>query len=138
MRTSLKVLGAFGLLCCVALGCLGFFVWTFLSKAPESPGRDLYFDVPQGAGVSQVAVSLEKQGIITNARCFTLLARFSKLDGKLQAGRFALHTGWLPKKVLEVLVHGRPVLYRVTIPEGLTIWQTATLLQEKGFVYGQC
>ena len=55
-------------------------------------------------------------------------------DSRLQAGRFALNTGWLPEQVLDTLVNGQPVLFRVTVPEGLTWWQTAKVLEDAGLV----
>ncbi|MBD5607510.1 MAG: endolytic transglycosylase MltG, partial [Desulfovibrio sp.] len=42
--------------------------------------------------------------------------------------------GWTPDAILDALVIGRPELYRVTIPEGLSWWQTAALLEKEGFV----
>ena len=63
-----------------------------------------------GANVRRVADKLEERGLITDARKFLLLARYKKWDSRLQAGRFALNTGWLPEQVLDTLVNGQPVL----------------------------
>lgn len=106
----------------------------FLNTPPESDGRQIYFDVPPGAAFSDVACDLASKGLITDARKFSWLARLKKQDGYLQAGRFELNSGWGPEKTLEALVKGRPVLYRVTIPEGLTWWQTGKLLEQAGLV----
>ena len=122
---------------CLLLGAMVIVLkeaYTFLQTPPEKEGRDLYFDVGQGKSLTKVASQLEEKGLITNARYFVLLARFRAVENKLQAGRFLLHTAWNPEKVLETLVHGKPVLYRITLPEGLTMWQTAALLAENGFV----
>ena len=36
--------------------------------------------------------------------------------------------------MLDTLVNGQPVLFRVTVPEGLTWWQTAKVLEDAGLV----
>ena len=46
----------------------------------------------------------------------------------------ALNSGWTPEQVLDALVNGKPVLFRITVPEGLTWWQTGRLLEEVGLV----
>ncbi|MDO5537964.1 MAG: endolytic transglycosylase MltG [Desulfovibrionaceae bacterium] len=115
-------------------GWLAHEAHTFLTSAPEAaPGREVYVDVPPGAALSRIASQLQKQGIITDARKFRLLARYRKIDTGMQAGRFLFSTSWVPDKVLETLAFGKPVLTRVTIPEGLTWWQTARILADSGF-----
>lgn len=106
----------------------------FLNTAPETPGREVLFDVAPGARLTQVAAMLNERGLITDTRKFSLLARWKDREKRLQAGRFAMNTGWLPERVLEELVTGKPVLFRITVPEGLTWWQTGKLLEEAGLV----
>ena len=118
----------------VALSYLGYEAYQFLQTPPTTQGSQVYFDVLPGQNVTHVAQNLAKAKLITNAKYFTYLARINQLDNKLKAGRFALNTGWLPTKVLDTLVHGHPVLYRVTVPEGLTVWQVGKLLTDKGFL----
>ena len=134
MKTLLRALGLLLLLALAGGGWVAYEAHTFLTTAPETPGRDVFFDVPAGARLAQVSAGLAKQGIVTDARKLDLLARYKKWENRLQAGRFALNTGWLPEKVLDELVNGHPVLYRVTVPEGLTWWQTGKVLEEAGLV----
>jgi UPF0755 protein len=126
-----------GLLLLCAVGG-GSWVWheagVFLRTAPEQAGREVFFDVAPGAHFAVVCEQLVEKGLVTDARKFRLLARWKKLDGRLQAGRFAMNTGWLPEKTLDELVNGRPVLFRITIPEGLTWRQTGLALEKAGFV----
>ncbi|WP_291444303.1 endolytic transglycosylase MltG [Desulfovibrio sp.] len=134
MKTLLRALGLLLLLALAGGGWVAYEAHTFLTTAPETPGRDVFFDVPAGARLAQVSAGLAKQGVVTDARKLDLLARYKKWENRLQAGRFALNTGWLPEKVLDELVNGHPVLYRVTVPEGLTWWQTGKMLEEAGLV----
>ena len=116
----------------------GAWLWreaqTFLDTPAGHPGEAVIFDVPPGAHLTKIADELASRGLITSARNFVLLARWKKQENRLQAGRFALEGGWRPEQVLEALVSGRPVLQRVTVPEGLTWWQTGRLLENEGLV----
>ena len=134
MKTVLRIVAVLVLLAAAAAGWAGYEAWTFLKTPPATPGQEAFFDVEPGASVRRVADRLEERGLITDARKFLLLARYKKWDSRLQAGRFALNTGWLPEQVLDTLVNGRPVLFRVTVPEGLTWWQTARVLEDAGLV----
>lgn len=131
LRRSLILVGIL-----VAIGA--FWLWrearNFLDSAPESNGREIYFDVAPGARLPQIACDLAEKGLITDARKFAWLARLKGQDGRLQAGRFALNSGWTPEQTLDALVNGAPVLFRVTIPEGLSWWQTGKLLANAGLV----
>ncbi len=116
----------------------GYAVWQgkiFLQTPPHSPGAEIVFDIPTGATFSQVTQALLEKDLITDAFKFKILARYKKLDNKLQAGRFHLHTGWTPEKILTQLVLGKPILHKVTLREGLTWWQTARILEQHGFVH---
>ncbi|MDR2851021.1 MAG: endolytic transglycosylase MltG [Desulfovibrio sp.] len=132
MKTAQTVAGL-GL---IALVALALWIWreahVFLNTPPQSPGVVVYFDVAPGA--NDIAAELAKKGIVTDAEKFSWLTRLTRQDKRLQAGYFALNTGWLPEKVLDELVNGRPALYRITLPEGLTWWQTGRLLESAGFV----
>lgn len=133
MKTALRILALLLILCTAA----GFWLWrecrVFLDTPAGEPGQ-VVFDVPPGARLTYIANALQEQGLVRDARKFALLARWKKLDGRLQAGRFALDRGWTPERLLDALVNGQPILYRVTVPEGLTWWQTGRLLEAEGLV----
>ncbi|MBO5491529.1 MAG: endolytic transglycosylase MltG [Desulfovibrio sp.] len=132
MKMPLRALGVVLLLALAGGGWLAWEAHGFLANAPEQPGREMFFDVTPGARLAQVAAALAQKGLVTDARKFGWLARWKNWENRLQAGRFALNTGWTPDRVLHELVNGKPVLFRVTVPEGLTWWQTARLLEDAG------
>ena len=129
-------------LCFVSLLFLGIFIGTamigyeafrFLKLPPENPGHEVLVDIPQGATFTSVAEMLEDKGVIRNEQYFRLLAKYEKKLGKIQAGEFKLSTAWTPQRVLDMLVSGQPILYKLSIPEGLTWWQTAEIVQKAGY-----
>lgn len=126
----------FCFLLCLCLGA-GFFAWnevrTFLDTPPEVPGRSVIVDIEPGMTLAQVSRILEKENVVVEARRFQLLARWKEQGRSLQAGRFLVNTGWKPEKVLDMLVSGKSMLYKVTIREGLPWWSVADLLEKEGF-----
>jgi UPF0755 protein len=134
MKTLIRLLLLCILLALCAGGFVGYEAWRFLNTPPASPGEEQLFDVEPGASVGKTAELLEKKGLVTDARKLVLLARYKKWDSRLQSGRFQLHSGWLPERVLDQLVNGQPMLYRVTLREGLAWWEVARILEQAGFV----
>lgn len=134
MKLLLRLLAVLCLCLLLAGGGAAWLVYDFLHSVPEQPGREVTIDVPPGANFGRIAQSLRDKGLVTDARKFGWLARYRQMDNRLQAGRFALRTDWTPDQVLDWLVNGQPVLFRITVPEGLTWWQTGRLLEEAGFV----
>lgn len=134
MKIMLRIVGLLFVLALAACGWLWYEAQAFLNSAPETPGREIFFDVTPGARLGQVSAALAEKALVTDARKFSLLARYKQWENRLQAGRFALNSGWTPERVLDALVNGKPVLFRITVPEGLTWWQTGRLLEEAGLV----
>jgi len=134
MKTFMRLI----FLCILLVLCAGAFVgyeaWRFLNTPPTTPGENQLFDVEPGTNFRKVAEQLEKMGIVTDAEKLILLARYKQWDSRLQSGRFQLHSGWLPERVLDQLVNGQPMLYRVTLREGLAWWEVARILEQAGFV----
>lgn len=134
MKLFLRLLMLLVVLVLAAGGYAAFETWHFLNTPPQNEAEETLFDVQPGQSMHKAAAALEAQGIISNARYFVWLARYQKVDNKLQAGRFALNRAWKPEQVLEQLIYGKPVLSRITIREGLTWWQTGKLLEEAGYL----
>ena len=92
--------------------------------------------IPRGEGVQEIAARLEREGIVSDRRLFvahylsqTFQTRFT--GGKeisLQAGEFEFKKQASLEDVLEILSQGKAVLYRLSIPEGLTSQQIVARL----------
>lgn len=134
MKWFKRICALFLSLLMIGSGWVWYEANNFLESPPASPGEDAQFDVLPGSSPLKIAKDLQAKGLVTDATKFYWLARLKNEAGNLQAGRFLLNTGWKPETILEQLAHGKPVLHRITIPEGLTWWQTAKLLEDGGFV----
>jgi UPF0755 protein len=96
--------------------------------------------IPRGEGVYEIASRLEREGVVSDRRLFVAqyLAHSMKasISGgrtiQLQAGEFEFKKQASIEDVLEILSQGKAVLYRVSIPEGLTSQQiVARLMAEE-------
>ena len=129
----LWMLAALFLLCAGA----ALYAWQdvrhFLETAPSSPGKSVVVDIRQGMTLQQIAAMLQKEGVVTDALRFSLLARWRDKGRSLQKGRFLVRTDWQPEKVLEMLASGKAMLYRLTLREGMPWWEVADLLEKEGF-----
>lgn len=101
--------------------------------------------IPRGEGVQEIAARLEREGVVSDRRLFvaqylsqTFQTRFT--GGKeisLQAGEFEFKKQASMKDVLDTLAQGKAVLYRLSIPEGLTSQQIVARLNAEENLSGE-
>lgn len=90
------------------------------------------FVVRSGQGMSEIARLLAADDIVQQPMVFRLFARANGLDKRIKAGEYRLSATMSPSEVLDKLVKGEVVLYRLTIPEGYTMYQIADLVGDSG------
>jgi len=83
--------------------------------------------VPRG-GLAGIARTLADSGVVANPLLFELEALATRAQGPLHAAEFAFPAHASAYRVLEILRHAKPVLHRLTIPEGLTAREIAALV----------
>lgn len=88
------------------------------------------FEVRRGESAQSVGRRLERAGLIRNRYFWDVMFRFS--DEFVRAGTYRIDPSMTSLAIYRLLVSGRQVLYRVTIPEGMTIRRTAQILEEAG------
>src|SRR5690606_38506331 len=89
-----------------------------------------------GAGVREIASSLESAGVIGSSALFTAAAQVTGAAGELKAGeyRFASHASL--RQVLDDIRNGRVVRRFVTIPEGMTSEAVVEILNANPLLEG--
>jgi len=98
--------------------------------APGPLTEDRIHVVPAGAGVGRIATDLEASGIIASRSLFRLYVRYRNADMKIRAGEYEFPSGASMAQVFDLLVAGKTVLHRITVPEGLTSYEAVALLNE--------
>ncbi len=98
--------------------------------------------VEKGAGRIEIAEQLEKDGIIASRWAFLAnhLMRNILSGGKpieMKAGEYEIKAAASMREVLELLGEGKSVLYKVTLPEGLTSQQIVERLNAEASLTGE-
>ncbi|MDR0320279.1 MAG: endolytic transglycosylase MltG [Treponema sp.] len=87
-------------------------------------------DIRRGESAQSVGMRLERAAIISNRYFWNLLCRLD--DEPIKSGTYRIEMPATQMAIHRVLVSGKEILHRVTIPEGATIKNTARLLEEAG------
>ncbi|MDR1655600.1 MAG: endolytic transglycosylase MltG [Treponema sp.] len=92
--------------------------------------RSVVLEVRSGESARSVGNRLEEAGIIRSRYFWDLLARSRK--EYIKTGTYRLELPASSVRLYSVLVSGKQLLLRVTIPEGNTLKKTARILEEAG------
>ena len=95
---------------------------------------DALFVVSPGETLADIARSLERDGLVRNARAVKWLARFRGFEAQLHAGEYVLSAALAPGEILGRIAEGRVKTYEVVVPEGFTLTQIAKRLGTAGLV----
>ena len=126
------VLAVFGL---GLLGAGAGALWLHQASQPPSlTGEARAFEIPSGASLSQIARSLEQEGLIRDARVFEWIGRLAEAGTKLRAGEYLIPPTLSASQVLERLVRGEVRTYEVVIPPGLRAREIADRLAQAELV----
>jgi UPF0755 protein len=130
MKPLLVTLG----LVLVSVLLLAAFVYSymFFTSSPLSGTVDIRIE--QGESFSAVVRKLREHRVVSNERLFSLWARYSGLEKKIQWGLYRFELPLSPAEVLNRMVLGKGLFHRVTIPEGLTVKEVADLLGKMAIV----
>jgi UPF0755 protein len=109
----------------------------FLVLPPTFRGEEKQVLIPKGSTFKEVVRILDKEGLLRSPTVFSLMARIRGVTGRVQAGEYELSTAMLPPAILQKLVQGDVLRYRVIIPEGYTVRQIAVRLAEMGIIEEQ-
>ncbi|MEJ5243084.1 MAG: endolytic transglycosylase MltG [Desulfomicrobiaceae bacterium] len=127
-RISLILAG--GALLCALAGAGAWGLHRYLTTPLDPAGPPIIFSVQRGEGTEAVIARLAEAGLVRTPRLLTAVARIG--GSNLRAGEFSLSAAMSPQQILWTLRFGPPVRYRVTLPEGLTLTQTAARVAETG------
>lgn len=124
------------IICIGIFVCLGFAadLWLYANKPISANAEKIVVQLKPGQSFAKTAEILEEKGLINSPFRFKLISRFSGYDKKVQAGEYLLSETMTPLHILEKMAKGEVKLYKLTIPEGLNIYQIAGLVSESGIV----
>ena len=91
---------------------------------------EFFIEVRRGESAQSVGLRLERAGLIRSRYFWYWLCRFDKEF--IKSGTYLLEVPASQLAIHRVLVSGRQILLRVTIPEGVTLKKTAKILEDAG------
>jgi UPF0755 protein len=124
------------LLGCIVLAVSGFGLYAGIKfRGPGPLAADRTFQVERG-GVLSIAGELEKAGIISSAYVFAIAATTRGERGRLKPGEYQFKQAMSMREVMALIVSGKIITYKVTIPEGWTTAQALDRLRENDVLTG--
>lgn len=121
-----RVLGILVFLILLFVGAAGAWFWGY-ANTPLAVNTPTEFILEPGS-FSKSAEQLQQQGIIDDARLFTLLARLEWADKRIKAGSYGLSEPTSPQQLLKKLTAGDTSMVTVKIIEGWNWRQLKTEL----------
>ena len=109
----------------------GFILAIYLPKAAFSE-KEVIFEIEKGEGSKDIAVNLEKEGLINWGPVFRVYVLLAKVSGKLQAGNYSLSPSMNIPEIAEKIVKGDVVKEKITIIEGWSLKDIGFYFENKG------
>ena len=109
----------------VLIGYRTLFSEIRLLSADSAPVK---IEVVAGSSLSRVAMELSKAGYLSSPTLFKLWARLQGAENSIQTGEYELSAGITPAQLLDKIVRGDSVQYRITLVEGWTFQQALEAL----------
>lgn len=108
--------------CVLAVAGFYYVISSYQEEGPLEANAN--FVVRSGAGLAEIANSLERNGAVTDARIFRYVTATYLGEGEtLKAGEYEIKAGASMKEIMELLKSGKSILYAFSAPEGLTVKQ---------------
>lgn len=106
--------------------------FSFLNAPPSHMPESALFTVGKGSSGSAVAQELQAKGLIKSSLFLRLAMRLNGKAAMLKSGTYRITKGMGSMSIIDMIVAGKQATVRVTIPEGFTKRQVASLLESKG------
>lgn len=111
------------------------FITAIYFPLEENSATQKVVNIPSGTNAKEIVNVLEKNEIIRkNNYTFRILIKIMKLEDQLKYGEYDLSSSMSMLQILDKLVKGEVITYKITIPEGYTSAQIAELLDKKEIV----
>lgn len=98
----------------------------FEQAGPLSEDRVVY--IRPGSGLGDIVAELESAGVIEEPLIFRLGTRVMGASRRLQAGEYLFPAGVSMRESVALLVSGKTIVHRLTLPEGITSAEAAELV----------
>jgi len=138
MRT-LKTLVVWLFLLALVAGAGAAAGWVWFNNELAAPGpltEEAVIRVEPGETLAAVAVRLEADGVIKDARLMRMKSRLDGSELEIKTGEYIIDKGASLQQVLSILIEGRSLLHKITLPEGRTTAQLLRIIEKDKLLEG--
>lgn len=139
VRNQWVVLGNLILSMALVLLVGGLVSFSYARRAFVSPGpldQDRTVFIARGATSDQIGETLERNGVISSSLLFTAAVQFYGARGDLKWGEYLFPKRVSMAEAMAIVIEGKAIEYRITIPEGLTSEQIVGRLRDNEVLTG--
>jgi len=90
--------------------------------------------IPRGSTFDSVTADLRSKGMLPHPRLYGYLAKQLNVHSRVQSGEFEIQHRWNTYELLQFLIYGKSIRYRITIPEGNNFADIAERLSQAELV----
>ncbi|WP_455272119.1 endolytic transglycosylase MltG [Rhizobium herbae] len=110
---------------CLTIAAAGTVYYAMSAYEDKGPlAANTNFIVRNGAGIQEIASSLERNNIVSDGRVFRFMSEaYLEDNDTLKAGEYEIKAGSSMQEIMQLLKSGKSILYSVSLPEGLTVKQ---------------
>ncbi len=97
----------------------------------DNPYEKVKVEIQKGASLTEIATSLKQRRVLNNTRTFQMAVKTLGYETDIPAGKYQLVDANNNYTIIHQLVHGVPILRRVTLLEGWSVDQVATYISAR-------
>jgi len=123
---------------CLTIAAAGTVYYAMSAYEDQGPlTSNTNFIVRNGAGIQEIASSLERNNIVSDGRVFRFMSEaYLEDNDTLKAGEYEIKAGSSMQEIMQLLKSGKSILYSVSLPEGLTVKQMFSRLSSDPVLEG--
>jgi len=114
---------------------LSVYVWNHNVNQPASQtSEEVVYEIAPGMSFRSVAKELQQKNLIRNESFFIILAKIKRLGNKMKVGEYSLNKNMRPLEILNIISSGKSIERKITISEGLSIYEVAEVFDGLGLL----
>jgi UPF0755 protein len=135
MRRLLSILYTLIAICVIGAAGVAYYLYaSFTGPGPLTEDKTLV--IPKGTGVLEIAGILKTENVIADVRIFSLGVKLFSNHKPLIAGEYVFPKGISQSGAMGILIAGKSITHRLTIPEGLTVREVLELVSSEPLLDG--
>jgi len=109
------------------------YVWhNYVNQPASVTSEEVVYEVSPGMAFRAVAKDMQQKGLLRSSEFFVILAKIKGIGNKMKTGEYALNKNMTPNEILNVIISGKSIERKITIAEGLSIFEIADIFDGLG------